>query len=176
MSNDTNGSAGNGPMVSPKVEKHPILKYLYIFTTISLLVALFSFLKINQISNSREIYGLADAMTTTCAQLESLDNFFGLNNDRSDCVDNPEQLARSKESAREPLYRSMSIVGLVFFFISIILTTYFRKKPAPTKKSEATKENDSEKQYLLKLMELKDSGLLSPEEYESKRNKFLDNL
>jgi hypothetical protein len=46
----------------------------------------------------------------------------------------------------------------------------------PSKKLKVTKESNSEKQYLLKLKELKDGGLLSAEEYNSRRNKYLDNL
>jgi hypothetical protein len=176
MSNYTNSSSGNEPDVTPQFKKHPILKFIFVLITISLLVVFISFLKISQISNSREIYGLGDAMSFSCSQLGSLDEFFGLDNDRSDCVDNPERLARDKESAREPLYKGMLAVSSVAFFISIILLTYFRKKPAPSKEPGENKNKDSEKQYLVKLRELKDSGLLSPEEYESKRNKFLDSL
>lgn len=171
--NMTNNSEDNPKLA---IKKHPILKILYVVAAISSLVLLFSLLKINQINFSQEAYGLADASTVTCSQLESLDDFFGIDKDRSDCQDNPEQLARYSEYDREPLYRVLSVsIGLILIS-SLLLLLYFKNKPAPSRKVGVIQNLDTEKQYLLKLQDLKRSGLLNDQEYEEKRKKFLENL
>jgi len=165
-------------VVNPKlaIKKHPILKILFVMLAISSLALIFSLLKVNQINSSQEVYGLADAMTVTCSQLESLDEFFGIEKDRSDCQDNPEQLARESEYDRESLYKGLSVSSVIILIMSLLLLLYFRNKPAPSRKVVVNQESDTEKQYLLKLQDLKRSGLLNDQEYEEKRKKFLENL
>ena len=170
--------SNNNNEVNPRlaIKKHPILKILYAMAAISSLVLIFSLLKGSQINSSQEVYGLADAATVTCSQLESLDEVFGIEKDRSDCRDNPEQLARYSEYDKESLYNGLSVSSGVVLSFSLVLFLYYMKKPAPVRKKVVNQEPDSDKQYLLKLQELKNSGLLSDQEYQEKRKKFLENL
>jgi len=172
--------APNKNVVNPKlaIKKHPILKILFVMLAISSLALIFSLLKVNQINSSKEVYGLADAATLTCSQIETLANVFG-DDAGGNCVDGPAELAKAaryEDYDRESLYQGLSVSSVIILITSLLLLLYFRNKPAPSRKVVVNQESDTEKQYLLKLQDLKRSGLLNDQEYEEKRKKFLENL
>jgi xanthosine utilization system XapX-like protein len=141
--------------------------------SIGIIGVLVSSVLISSINGDTEIYGLGDAANLSCSKLETLDEFFGVT-PTQECVDDGAADRRDRNRDRLPLLGGGRIasgvgilLGLILFFMPKFLNN--PRKSNPGKSPEAKIE-----ERLRSLSELRDKGLISSDEYASKRQGILE--
>ena len=163
------------------MKKVRTLKIGIIGLTIALVLILFSLAKISSINQSREVNGLADAMTLSCDQTETLGRLLDIS-PTGNCEDNPEEIARENEYGKESFYMGVGIASGILALTSGGLIFYSKRRPeikdigGATNNPRDTGEGDPIEVKLMQLIELKKKGLITEEEYVEKRLKFLQGL
>lgn len=149
---------------------------------IALSLGLFSIIQVSSINSDQKIYGLGDAMSLSCDQIDTLGEFFDFS-PTGDCSDNPEELARADRYEKKSTYIGIGVFSGILAIVSMFILLYSKRKnrqsvspavlnpPLDNRSQEVSLTNK-----LLQIEELYKKGLLTEKEYAEKRSKFLEEL
>lgn len=161
--------------------KHPLARIGALITLLGLLGLLITSIFISRVESDLRINGLSDAMTISCDQYRSLNDYFGTNVPLDDCEISAEEESRQRNSDRLPLAQNLRIVfallvpfGILLMFIPRILNLSHRKLLPEV---DASPEVASSFESRLKNLEnLRSANLISDAEYELKRQKLIEEI
>ncbi len=156
---------------------HILTKLGFAIVGLGILGLAITTIQINSIKQDQDIYGLADAATVTCDQIDFLNDFFNEDVSKDDCENDGGAQERNDAYNRLPLLQNLQIgsgvaasLGLLAIFAPGLLKLPQDTKPKTRKKSSNIEER------LAKIQEMKEKGLISEEEYENLRRKALEEM
>jgi hypothetical protein len=161
--------------------KHPIARVGALITLLGLLGLLISSIFITRVESDLRLNGLSDAMTISCDQYKSLNDYFGTNVPLDDCEISAEEESRQRNADRLPLAQNLRIIfallvpfGILLVFVPRILNLSHNKLP---KEVAANSDVSSSFESRLKSLEnLRTANLISEAEYEVKRQKLIEEI
>ena len=149
---------------------------------IALSLGLFSIIQVSSINSDQNIYGLGDAMSLSCDQIDTLGEVLDFS-PTGNCSDNPEELARADKYEKKSMYIRIGVFGGILAIVSLFMLLYSKRKNkesvSPTVSNpplDDKSKEDSLANKLLQIEELYKKGLLTEKEYVEKRSKFLEDL
>lgn len=161
--------------------KHPIARIGALLSVLGLVGLLIASIFISRVEGDLERNGLGDAMTISCDQYKSLNDYFGTNVPLDECEISSEEESRQKNADRLPLAQNLRIVfallipfGILLMFIPRILKLSHKKLS-----SEEPASSDvagSFESRLKSLENLRTANLISDTEYEIKRQKLIEEI
>lgn len=161
--------------------KHPIARVGAVITLLGLLGLLVTSIFISRVESDLRINGLSDAMTISCDQYKSLNDYFGTNVPLDDCEISAEEESRQRNADRLPLAQNLRIafallvpLGILLMFVPRILKLSHKKSSSEAPASpEVTASFESR---LKSLENLRTANLISDAEYEVKRQKLIEEI
>ena len=149
---------------------------------IALSLGLFSIIQVSSINSDQNIYGLGDAMSLSCDQIDTLGEVLDFS-PTGNCSDNPEELARTDKYEKKSIYIGIGVFGGILAIISMLILLYSKRNKLenvnPTVSNQLVDHKSAEDSLgnkLLQIEELYKKGLLTEKEYFEKRSKFLEEL
>lgn len=149
---------------------------------IALSLGLFSIIQVSSINSDQNIYGLGDAMSLSCDQIDTLGEVLDFS-PTGNCSDNPEELARADKYEKKSIYIGIGVFGGILAIISMFILLYSKRikieNMNPTVSNplvDHKSKEDSLENRLSQIEELYKKGLLTEKEYVEKRSKFLEDL
>ena len=149
---------------------------------IALSLGLFSIIQVSSINSDQNIYGLGDAMSLSCDQIDTLGEVLDFS-PTGDCSDNPEELARADKYEKKSVYNGIGIFGGILAIVSMFILFYSKRKNResvnPTVSNPPRTDESKEVSLASKLLQIEElykKGLITEKEYAEKRSKFLENL
>ena len=165
------------------MEKLPSSKYLGILLIFLGLLGIFlTSSRISSIQNETDIYGLGDAMTISCDQYDSLNSFFGTDASSAECDASSDELQRASNQESLPTmknYRLMLVIPILIGIVLLFLPKGTRKLIIVDETRVVNQGNDRDydiRSQLEQLEILKESRLITDEEYRTKRDEIMDRL
>lgn len=149
----------------------------FISLCIGLVGILITSIQITQTNREADIYGLADAATVTCGQIDALNNFFKSNASKDGCENDGGTQARYDAQDKIPTLEKLRLGSIFLTLLGIIFIIVFKFFKLPLK-SRTSGENKSSQisDQLTTLKKLKDDQLISDSEYEKLRLKALGEM
>lgn len=136
---------------------------------------LVSSIMISSINRDTEIYGLGDAANLSCSKLETLDEFFGVN-PAQECVDDGAADQRDRNRNKLPLLGGVRVASGVGVLLGLIIFFFPKTRIVSRKGHPHQSAEERIEKKLQSLTLLKEKGLISSEEYASKRQSILEEL
>jgi hypothetical protein len=156
---------------------HVLTKIGFAVLGIGLLGIVITSLQISSIKQDQDIYGLADAATVTCDQIDFLNDFFNEDVSKEDCENDGGTQARYDSYDKLPLLQNLRIGAGVSASLGLLAIFAPGLLKLPTNKSlKITRRTDSIESRLAKLQEMREKGLISEEEFDSLRRKALEEM
>lgn len=156
---------------------HVLTKIGFAVLGIGVIGLLVTSLQINSINQNKDLYGLSDVLTTTCDQIDFLNDFFNEDVSKDDCENDGGTQARYDSYDKLPLLQNLRIgagvstaLGLLAIFTPGLLKLPMNRTPRVKGKTSSVEER------LAKLQDMRDKGLISVEEFENLRRKALEEI
>lgn len=132
---------------------------------------------ISNIYRENDIYGLGDAISTSCSELEFLNDFFNENVSTEGCENDGGESERAANSEKLPLLGGIRIAsGFLIGFGILGMLVPINIRVTETKYRAVAKSGETLEEKLKSLDDLKARGVISSTEYESLRKKLLGEI
>lgn len=162
--------------------RHPIARLGALFIAVGIIGLIVSSIFISNVERDLEINALGDAVTISCDQYDTLNEFFGTNVNPDDCDISSEEKSRQANNERLPLAQNLRVLSGIFVPLGILGIFAPRILNLGSPRSRDDSSESAQKvgldiaSRLQSLESLKKSNLISEAEYEEKRQHLLDNL
>jgi hypothetical protein len=131
---------------------------------------------ISNINRDNDINGLGDAISTSCSELEFLNDFFNENVSTEGCENDGGESERERNSEKLPLLGGIRIASGILIGLGILgMLVPINIKVVETK-ARATNSGETIEEKLKSLDDLKDRGVISSTEHKSLRKKLLEEI